>query len=156
MTVTRKIPRHVARELARHVKKSTPQLSSPPPSSSSSKNKYWYDSKSNNVNTGKLKTVAACFAFVGITAQVPLWAMKWIGPLNEKDGALTGSQIRRGAFNNSGSRDVGKDPNWDFRTGTRKKDKEYVDLFLKDNPREIDHGDHRYDHRATNTRKGKQ
>jgi hypothetical protein len=54
---------------------------------------------------------------------------------------LTHAQIRRGAFNNSGSRDVGKDPMWDFSKGVRKQDKEYVDLFLKDNPNEIDHGD---------------
>ena len=30
---------------------------------------------------------------------------------------------------------------WDFKNGVRKKDKDYVDLFLKDNPNEIDHGD---------------
>jgi hypothetical protein len=55
--------------------------------------------------------------------------------------ALTHAQIRRGAFNNSGSRDVGKDPYWDFKTGTRIKDKSYEELFLKDNPNEMDHGD---------------
>ncbi len=137
MTASRKIPAHIARELARHVKKKTPPLSSSGGSSGNHNNR----NNNTSTNTGKIKTVIGCFAFVGITAQIPLWAMKWIGPLNEKDGALTGSQIRRGAFNNSGSRDVGKDPMWDFKTGTRKKDKDYVDLFLKDDPREIDHGD---------------
>ena len=55
--------------------------------------------------------------------------------------ALTHAQIRRGAFNNSGSRDAGKDPHWDFKTGTRIKDESYTELFLKDNPNQIDHGD---------------
>ncbi len=54
---------------------------------------------------------------------------------------MKSSQIRRGAFNNSGSRDAGKDPMWDFKTGTRIKDNDYIDLFMKDNPNEIDHGD---------------
>lgn len=54
---------------------------------------------------------------------------------------LTSSQIRRGAFNNSGSKDVGKDPMWDFSTGTRIKDEAYKDLFLKDDPTKVDHGD---------------
>ncbi len=132
MTASGKIPPHIARELARHVKQPLKPLNS---SSSRKSTSQGSDGGS------KLTTVIGCFAFVGVTASLPLWAMKWIGPLNEKDGALTGSQIRRGAFNNSGSRDVGKDPNWDFKTGTRKKDKDYVDLFLKDNPNEVDHGD---------------
>lgn len=41
----------------------------------------------------------------------------WVGGLYEKEDGLTAAQNRRGAFNNSGSRDVGKDENWDFRTG---------------------------------------
>jgi hypothetical protein len=144
MTAARKIPPHIARELARHVK------------SSATKNTTNIGSRANtggnsDGGSGKLKTVAGCFLFVGVTASIPILAMKWIGPLNEKDAALTGAQIRRGAFNNSGSRDVGKDPNWDFKTGTRKKDKDYVDLFLKDNPNDIDHGD-RYVHSSKQNR----
>lgn len=54
---------------------------------------------------------------------------------------LSAAQIRRGAFNNSGSRDAGKDPHWDFKTGTRRNDPDYEDLFLKDNPQELEHGD---------------
>ena len=33
--------------------------------------------------------------------------------------SLNASQIRRGPYLNSGSKDVGVDPNWDFKTGTR-------------------------------------
>lgn len=78
---------------------------------------------------------------------VPYFFIRWIQPLSERDGALTGSQIRRGAFNNSGSTDVGKDPYWDFKRGRRKKvgedgcddDGGYVDLFKRDDPSEVDH-----------------
>jgi hypothetical protein len=80
---------------------------------------------------------------------VPYAFINWIRPLSERDDALTGSQIRRGAFNNSGSRDVGKDPYWDFRNGRRKKKGEdgvvddggYVALFDRDDPAESDLGD---------------
>jgi hypothetical protein len=30
---------------------------------------------------------------------------------------------------------------WDFRTGTRIKDEAYKELFLKDDPSKVDHGD---------------
>ena len=43
---------------------------------------------------------------------------------------------------NSGSRDAGRDPMWDFRTGQRVQDEAYVELFRRDGgPEEIDHGD---------------
>jgi hypothetical protein len=139
MSAPSKIPPHIARELARHVKPTSNKTTTL--SSQSRKNNYKNNNSNSNNNNKTMKTVVGCFAFVGVTASIPLWAMKWIGPLNEKDGALTGGQIRRGAFNNSGSRDVGKDPMWDFRTGTRKKDKDYVDLFLKDDPNDVDLGE---------------
>jgi hypothetical protein len=53
----------------------------------------------------------------------------WWIQLNEKDAPLTAAQVRRGAFNNSGSRDVGKDPNWDFQIGEYKKDSGYYAMF---------------------------
>ena len=36
--------------------------------------------------------------------------------LSERDGALSGSQIQRGQYINTGSQDIGKDPDWDFKT----------------------------------------
>jgi hypothetical protein len=139
--MTRKIPPHIARELARHVKQLRPTSSG---ANSTASRATQMNNETSNFNS-KIKTVIGCFAFVSVTASIPFLAMKWIGPLNEKDGALSSAQIRRGAFNNSGSRDVGKDPHWDFKTGRRKKDKDYEDLFLKDNAEDIDHGD-RYLH----------
>ena len=43
----------------------------------------------------------------------------------QQDDPLTAPQVRRGAFQNSGTKDIGKDPNWDFRTGTYKKPSGY-------------------------------
>jgi hypothetical protein len=124
MVAARKIPPHFARELKRHVIKQTQSSSS-----------------STSHNNSTVKTLFGCVAFAGVTASIPYFALQWIAPLNDREDALTHSQIRRGAFNNSGSRDAGRDPNWDFKTGTRIKNDEYMDLFLKDNPNEIEHGD---------------
>ncbi|CAK4079856.1 unnamed protein product [Aphanomyces euteiches] len=35
-----------------------------------------------------------------------------------KDGPLSTTEIRRGAFLNSGSKDIGPDPDWDHATNT--------------------------------------
>ena len=109
MTGTRKIPHHVARELQRHVKNVKVNQAQG--------GKGRTANEDSDLRGKSLLTLLGCVGFVGVTASSPLWLMKWIGPLNERDGELTQAQIRRGAFNNSGSRDAGKDPNWDFRNG---------------------------------------
>ncbi|KAF1313279.1 hypothetical protein FI667_g17526, partial [Globisporangium splendens] len=38
--------------------------------------------------------------------------------LTRKTDALNASQIRRGVYLNTGSKDAGVDPDWDFRTNT--------------------------------------
>ena len=38
--------------------------------------------------------------------------------MQTRDEALTGSQIQRGQYINSGSRDAGRDPDWDLKTNT--------------------------------------
>jgi hypothetical protein len=126
-----KIPPHLARELRRHVVK--------PPSNNGSKTSFYSDPK----------VLAGCLALTATMTAVPYFFMGWIQPLTERDGELTGSQIRRGAFNNSGSRDAGKDPYWDFKRGRRKKvgedgcvdDGGYEELFRRDDPDEVDLGD---------------
>jgi len=100
MSAPRKIPQHIAKELQRHVKNKT-----------SNPSRAWKGAT--NDGGGDVKgrpylTLAGCVGFVAMTASLPLWFMKWIEPLNERDGVLTNAQIRRGAFNNSGSRDAGK------------------------------------------------
>jgi hypothetical protein len=57
------------------------------------------------------------------------WWTSEKGGLSEKEGALTAPQVRRGAFLNSGTTDIGRDPNWDFRTGAYKKDAGYWAIF---------------------------
>lgn len=133
MTAARKISQNISKELQRHVQRQTKSRFQP--------GKGSFNDSTNGTSSKKLRTFFGCVGFVGLTASLPLWFMKWIEPLNERDGVLTQAQIRRGAFNNSGSRDAGKDPNWDFRKGVRKKDEEYTRLFAQDDPNKIEHGD---------------
>jgi hypothetical protein len=54
-------------------------------------------------------------------ASFPLIASWWIGGnLTSREEPLTAAQVRRGAFLNSGSRDGGRDPEWDFQKGQHK------------------------------------
>lgn len=116
MNSLKKLPPEVTRELLRHVRRA-PQPGKETTSSSSSTLKW---------------VLAGCLTLTATAGSFPLVAHWWIGSLNEKDGALTGPQVRRGAFNNSGSRDVGKDPNWDFRTGQYKKDAGYYAMYQEE------------------------
>mmetsp|Transcript_17467 Transcript_17467/g.24662 ORF Transcript_17467/g.24662 Transcript_17467/m.24662 type:complete len:150 (+) Transcript_17467:98-547(+) len=136
---SKNIPPYIAKELQRHVKPSAGNkvIGNSEKIKAAAAKQF----RKEQNDGGNMKTLFGCVSFVAATASLPFLCMQWIGPLNEKDAALTHAQIRRGAFNNSGSRDVGKDPMWDFKTGTRIKDKSYVELFNKDNPNEIDHGD---------------
>eukprot|EP00545_Synedropsis_sp_CCMP1620_P014875 CAMPEP_0119014136 /NCGR_PEP_ID=MMETSP1176-20130426/9374_1 /TAXON_ID=265551 /ORGANISM="Synedropsis recta cf, Strain CCMP1620" /LENGTH=134 /DNA_ID=CAMNT_0006967277 /DNA_START=21 /DNA_END=425 /DNA_ORIENTATION=- len=130
-----KIPPHIARELQRHVAKSTRITAAPTPSSSAAG-----ESSSGN------KVLIGCLSFLGFSISIPFIAMQWVGiSLTDKEDPLTAAQVRRGAFLNSGSRDAGKDPNWN--KGQYKKDKEYQELFKKDNPDKFEHGEEYYQRR---------
>lgn len=137
-----KIP-HVTRELRRHIARSNPKVATSPSNSSTS-------TTSTELSFSRPKVVAGCVALAGFFFAVPYVFVNWIQPLSEREDSLTGSQIRRGAFNNSGSKDVGRDPYWDFKRGRRKKlgedgcddDGGYEDLFKRDDPSQVDHGDH--------------
>mmetsp|Transcript_24909 Transcript_24909/g.54329 ORF Transcript_24909/g.54329 Transcript_24909/m.54329 type:complete len:159 (-) Transcript_24909:244-720(-) len=127
-----KIPPHVAAELRRHVSPKKRPPSASPGAGGGEERKGW----------SKGATLAACCAFTAAAGSIPYFVMMHFRPLNEREEALTHAQIRRGAFMNSGSRDVGKDPKWDFKTGTFIKDQAYVELFEKDEgPGVIDHDD---------------
>ena len=122
MNPLNKLPPHVARELRRHI--------SPHPLSSKS-----LPNKQNSISM--FWVVGGCLALVGTAASFPLIASWWIS-LNDRPGPLTASQVRRGAFNNSGSRDVGRDPDYDFEKGEHKyksgygamQDSEVPNVFL--------------------------
>jgi hypothetical protein len=122
MASSRKIPEHVVRELKRHVAK---------PSNNNSKT-------NNNKSTYVL---LGCVAFTSLAASIPYLSTKWIGSLNERDEALTAAQVRRGAFLNSGTRDVGKDPKWNFRNGTYTRDEEFTEMMKENDPHQVEHGD---------------
>ena len=63
---------------------------------------------------GKALTLVGVVTLAGTMFAVPMWIRNRMGgSLTEKEGELTGSQVQRGQFMNSGSRDVGRDPDWD-------------------------------------------
>lgn len=53
-------------------------------------------------------------------AVFPLYIQKPDHNLTRQDKPLSGHQIMRGAYLNTGSRDAGPDPDWDMATGTYK------------------------------------
>jgi len=116
MSALNKLPPHVARELRRHI--------SPPP--------LKRNPLPNEQNSSSLRwVVGGCLALVGTAASFPLIATWWIS-LNDRPEALTANQVRRGAFNNSGSRDVGRDPDYDFEKGEHKLKSGYAAMMQED------------------------
>ena len=111
-----KLPPEVARELRRHV--------SPRPL-----NQIRVTDAGQQHRPGGNWVLAGTLMFTGAAFAIPFVAHQWIGNLNSRDQPLTHAQIRRGAFLNSGSTDVGKDPQWDFRKGQYKKDDNYWAIF---------------------------
>ena len=72
--------------------------------------------------SGMRSVAIGCTIFTAAAASLPLVMYYWVGGLNDKDAPLTAPQVRRGAFQNSGTKDIGRDPNWDFSNGKYKKD----------------------------------
>ena len=63
---------------------------------------------------GKALTLVGVVTLAGTMFAVPMWIRNRMGgSLTAKAGELTGLQVQRGQFMNSGSRDVGRDPDWD-------------------------------------------
>lgn len=129
----KKLPPDVARELLRHVKPN-PRITrrgggGGAPTNNGDKNKK-----------SSTKILLGCTAFVAFAGSLPYWATQTIGNLSEKEEALTAAQVRRGAFMNSGSRDAGKDPNWDWKNGRYVYPKGFAEHLKKQNPKETDLG----------------
>ena len=126
-----KVPPHVAKELRRHLTKQQ-----------GPSNGGGGGGGDGSSSRGGGPALLAALALTATMTIVPYFFMNWIRPLSERDDALTGSQIRRGAFNNSGSKDVGKDPYWDHKRGRRVRvgddgvedDGGYEELFSRENP----------------------
>lgn len=61
--------------------------------------------------TRNVVTLVGMSAFAGVMFVVPYIFTRRMG-LQNKQTALTGTQIQRGPYVNSGSRDAGPDPDW--------------------------------------------
>jgi hypothetical protein len=104
------LPPHVARELRRHI---APSAAAASTRQATAQLRLAEQQRNRFVLIG-------CTLFTMAAGSMPLILYYWIGGLNDADRPLTAPQVRRGAFQNSGSRDVGKDPDWDFPTGTHR------------------------------------
>jgi len=82
--------------------------------------------------------------FAGGCALVPLWYSRKMKAmdrnLQQKKDALAGSQVIRGAYLNTGSKDAGADPDWDFETG-RWKGRRTNNNFVAPEARKDDGGE---------------
>lgn len=121
------LPPDVARELLRHVKPN-PRLAKTT------------TSNNNKNSSSSTKVLLGCTAFVAFAGSLPYWATQTIGNLTEKEEALSAAQVRRGAFMNSGSKDAGKDPNWDWKNGRYVYPKGFAEHLKRQNPNETDLG----------------
>mmetsp|Transcript_18325 Transcript_18325/g.22008 ORF Transcript_18325/g.22008 Transcript_18325/m.22008 type:complete len:132 (-) Transcript_18325:158-553(-) len=115
-----KISPELQRELRRHVARTSI------PTKQTLRNQAASDAHAGNPTSPSSsspggKVLVGCLALTGFALSMPAISMWWIGGLVQKDTELTAAQTRRGAFMNSGTRDAGKDPNWDFSNGTYKK-----------------------------------
>ena len=62
---------------------------------------------------GKALTLVGVVTLAGTMFAVPMWIKNRMGgSLTAKDGELTGPQLQRGQSMHSGSRDVGREPDW--------------------------------------------
>lgn len=71
---------------------------------------------------GTAVTAVGCGLFTLAAASLPYFMTRSVKPMHTRDESLNSAQIRRGPYLNSGSRDVGIDPKWNFQTGTRIRD----------------------------------
>lgn len=106
----RNLPSSVVRELLRHVQVVAPSSlrASPNPAGHNNTSAEAAAAAALRMN----RVLAGCVAVIATATAFPVMATYWIGNLNLREEALTAPQVRRGAFQNSGSRDVGRDPNW--------------------------------------------
>ena len=66
---------------------------------------------------GKMVTLAGLVLFAGGMGSIPLLVrLNQSKAMISSEDKLTGSQVQRGAFMNSGSKDVGRDHDWNLET----------------------------------------
>jgi hypothetical protein len=121
------LPPHIVRELRRHV--------SPKPLKVPSGRNAASTSDTNvaaPMSMGMKLALGGTLLLTATAGSFPLLATWWITNLNQKDDPLTAPQVRRGAFLNSGTRDIGKDPEWDFEKGTHKTKSGYAVIVAEE------------------------
>lgn len=125
----KKLPPHVVRELRRHV--------SPPkaPLGAAGATQQQQKQQRPKMSNGMKAALGGTILLTATAASFPLLATWWIGNLAQKDDPLTAPQVRRGAFLNSGTRDVGKDPEWDFEKGVHKTKSGYAAIAEEEESR---------------------
>ncbi|KAG8469496.1 hypothetical protein KFE25_005951 [Diacronema lutheri] len=70
------------------------------------------------------RVVGGLALFLGVSSMLPFYLhdrqRRLAGNLYSRDKPLSGNQIMRGPYINTGSKDVGPDPDWDHSTGRYK------------------------------------
>jgi len=122
------LPPHVVRELKRHV--------SPKPLPKGAGTAQGAGQRQ-KMTTGMKVALGGTILLFTTTASFPLLASWWIGNLAQKEDPLTAPQVRRGAFLNSGTRDIGRDPEWDFERGKRLHKSGYAAIAEEEKSRSL-------------------
>lgn len=128
------LPPHVLRELKRHV---SPTPMKPSAGQHASRGPTAAPGSKQKMGTGMKLALGGSLLLTATAGSFPLLATWWIGNLNQRDEALTAPQVRRGAFQNSGTRDIGKDPEWDFEKGLHKTKSGYAAIAEEENARQL-------------------
>jgi hypothetical protein len=113
------IPPHYLRELQRHVRRL--------PSTATTNNTIVAAAAATTTrNNSNNHVLFGTLSLLGFACSLPMLSFYWVGrSLTDQDEPLSASQIRRGAFLNSGSRDAGRDPKW--IRGVYQKDEIYFE-----------------------------
>ena len=135
-----KLPRDVQRELLRHVKPLPNSKANSKATTGGMNQNHKTTTMQQRKQRDAYKILLACVGFVGFSASLPYWATQWIDNLNDRDDPLTPAQVRRGAFLNSGSKDAGKDPNWDWKHGRYVYPPGFAEHLKQQNPNQTDFG----------------
>lgn len=125
------IPPHVLRELKRHV---SPK---PLPKTGGAATAAASGGERRKMSNSMKAALGGTILLTATAASFPLLATWWIGNLAQKEDPLTAPQVRRGAFLNSGTRDMGRDPEWDFEKGLHKSKSGYVAIAEEEQSRRL-------------------
>jgi hypothetical protein len=94
-------------------------------------NNNYNNNNSNNQKNKNNVALIGTLSLLGFSCSLPMLCFLWVGrSLTDQEEPLSASQIRRGPFLNSGSRDAGRDPKW--VKGVYQKDEDYTAHFKRE------------------------